>query len=221
MKKLNYFSIGFDYDEEKNPIMSFDSQSHCISEMYSGAFKPMVTKETSCIDINCIPTGKKVDKSHHLDAIYRVYFENKLFDLNKFNDENDSEKKKIILELLHIGAIEACRDLGLDKARFIEAYEKVKELDYQNNYYYKKPKSSPNRKQKAQIYIEHGLYKADIYIVIFNKEQKIMRKEFILSDLPNPFVFSAHLGNLKWIDNNRLVLAHKQRKDILYKVDII
>lgn len=31
MKKLNYFSIGFDYDEEKNPIMSFDSQSHCIS----------------------------------------------------------------------------------------------------------------------------------------------------------------------------------------------
>ncbi|HHQ0127178.1 TPA: hypothetical protein ACSKHE_002653 [Listeria innocua] len=59
MKKLNYFSIGFDYDEEKNPIMSFDSQSHCISEMYSGAFKPMVTKETSCIDINCIPAGKK------------------------------------------------------------------------------------------------------------------------------------------------------------------
>ncbi|WP_238532701.1 hypothetical protein [Listeria monocytogenes] len=70
----------------------------------------MITKETSCIDINCIPTGKKVDKSHRLDAIYRVYFENKLFDLNKFNDENDSEKKKNILELLHKGAIEACRN---------------------------------------------------------------------------------------------------------------
>lgn len=59
MKKLNYFSIGFDYDEEKNPIMSFDSQSHCISEMYSDAFKPMVTKETSCIDIKLYTSGEK------------------------------------------------------------------------------------------------------------------------------------------------------------------
>ncbi|MBC1968360.1 hypothetical protein [Listeria marthii] len=220
MKKLNYFSVGFDYDKEKNPVMSFDSQSHCISEMYSGAFKPMVTKETSCIDINCIPIGKKVDKSHHLDDIYRVYFENTFFDLNQFNDETDSSKKKIILELLHIGAMQACCDLGLDKTKFMEAYEKVKELDYQNKYYYQKPKSSPNRKQKAQIYIEHGLYKAGIHIVIFNKERKIIKKELIISDSPNPAVFSQYLGKFKWLDNNNLILEHKQRKGLVYKVEV-
>lgn len=107
-----------------------------------------------------------MDKSHHLDAIYRVYFENKLFDLNKFNDENDSEKKKIILELLHIGAIEACRNLGLDKARFIEAYEKVKELDYQNNYYYKNqnPAQIENKKHK---FILSMAYTKLTYISLF------------------------------------------------------
>ncbi|EFS04329.1 conserved hypothetical protein [Listeria seeligeri FSL S4-171] len=220
MKKLNYFSVGFDYDKEKNLVMSFDSQSHCISEMYSGAFKPIVTMDTSCVDINCIPVGKRVDKSHHLDDIYRVYFENTFFDLNKFNDQTDLEKKQIILELLHLGAMKACHNLDLDKTSFIEAYAKVKELGYQNNYYYQKPKASPNRKQKAQIYIEHGLYKADIYIVIFNKEKQIKKKELIISDLPNPAVFSQHLGKIKWLDNNHLILEHKQRKDIFHKVEM-
>lgn len=98
--------------------------------MYLGVFKLMMIKEIFCIDINCILMGKKVDKFYYFDVIYRVYFENKLFDLNKFNDENDLEKKKIILELFYIGVIEVCCNLGLDKVRFIEVYEKVKELDY-------------------------------------------------------------------------------------------
>ncbi|WP_260479715.1 hypothetical protein [Listeria booriae] len=101
MKKLSYFSVGSDYDTEKNHLMTFDRQSHCIAEMYSGAFQPVDTKETSCLDINGVPVGKKVDRSHHIDDVYRVYFENTFFDLERFNDNSDLEKKKIILELLH------------------------------------------------------------------------------------------------------------------------
>ncbi|WP_430534926.1 hypothetical protein [Listeria rocourtiae] len=124
------FSVGSDYDTEKNHLMTFDSQGHCVAEMYSGAFQPVSRKETSCLDINSVPVGKKVGRSHHIDDVYRAYFENTFSDLGRFNDNSDLEKKKIILELLHIGVMQACSDLSLEEERFIKAYETVKRLDY-------------------------------------------------------------------------------------------
>ncbi len=64
------------------------------------------------------------------------------------------------------------------------------------------------------------MYEAEIFIVVFNKVNEIVKKEKIVSEIPNPFIFSQHLDKLKWLDNDNVnvVLEHNQCKDIVYSV---
>jgi hypothetical protein len=85
----------------------------------------------------------------------------------------------------------------------------VKEAGYKNEYVWKKSKSSPNRNYKAEVFINHGLYVCDIFLIIRDKNGKELTKKLVASSKPDEIIFSHHLGELKWLSNNEVALFNR------------
>ncbi|MCX7914579.1 MAG: hypothetical protein N2511_08345 [Thermodesulfovibrionales bacterium] len=61
----------------------------------------------------------------------------------------------------------------------------------------------------AKVLCEHGIYSCDISIIIVDMKEQVVKKELVIKEKPDEWMFSKYFGDLKWISNNEVVLIGK------------
>lgn len=140
------------------------------------------------------------------DGIYEIQIQ---YDYNDFFKLAEDDKKRKILDLLKEGLDKIIEEKQWDKKPFDEAYKKVIEVDYVNEWYCKKALRNPTKEYKAAVFCEHKKDVCDITIIIMNKKGDEIRRKKVLSLLPHELVYESYLGKLKWISDDTVVLMNR------------
>lgn len=201
-----YTSTEYDYNKnwkEKNSLLGF--QTRCVTSLYEKHFIKFKTDDFWKIQINCV---SKITNSQIL-VIGGVCEVQVVFDIDNFFELSNYEKKETTLQTLKQGIDLVIKEKQWDKLIFDNAYNKVIDYKYENNWIWKNTKINPSKKLVAKVYVEHDIKSVDISIMILTRKGDKLKIEKVITERPDELCFSNHLGELKWVTDNEVVLVNK------------
>lgn len=194
-----------DYEKNyKERNFRFRLQTGCITNMYVHYLGKFRNDKCRRIIIECVPSIEKEPRAFEVFYIVQVKF-----DIDKFFELNDIDKKRKALELIKITVSQIVEVEGWDKSIFEHAYNKVILENYIYSVIWKKQKNSPNRQYTAKVLLEHDLYSSDISILITDKNGRIVKREKIVTESPAVWAYSKYFGDLRWLTDKEVALISK------------
>ncbi|MGF7036580.1 hypothetical protein J2T17_007654 [Paenibacillus mucilaginosus] len=196
-----------DYEENwKEKRISFRRETRCISALYERFLQKYKTVDTWKVLIECV---KEVSDPRVRTAL-GVTTTQVPFDYDFYIKCGESEKKKYILELLRVGIEKIIKDKNWDPSLFLEAYTKIIDVNYLNEWIFKKPVKSPTKEYLAYVYCEHKITAFVISIIICDKDKNILLQKTVIEEIPDEFFFNEHLGKLVWSSPHKVSLINKE-----------
>ncbi len=210
MKENNYSrneATKYDYETNwKDKRRTFRLETRCISAMFERLLGKIKTSDCWKILVECVEDIKK-EKILNFSGVCTVQIR---FDYKSFVTSNDYQKKQKTLFVLMEGIRAIAKENGWDLELFEDVYSRICEVDYINEWVWKKSKKSANRKFIAEVLMQHEVKVMDIYIIIKNKSGTEISREKVISELPDEFAYAKHLGELKWLCSNQVALINKK-----------
>jgi hypothetical protein len=126
-----------------------------------------------------------------------------LDDCSGFFSWSDRKKQTSALRWLHSGCVEAASHFGWPLAPFEAARQAVIEAKFVNKWVLRHKASRKDRRFRAELHCDHGIYEFRSELVIFKKNTEIAR----FPDLemqPDRMIFGWDLGKLKWISDTEV-----------------
>lgn len=194
---------------ERHKQKKFNSSTNIISILYEQCLNQRV-KGLWKIRLN-LTDRKDTCKVFLPDKISATALIHKSFDFDHYFARNKLERRKILLETLYEAIVALCKKAGYDVSPFKAAYDKVKQLNYENRYIYGKMTCSPDRKYKAGIEIEVN-EEAAFIAVVFTKNDKNntqRNKITILKTQPHFMFIYRFIHKGKWIDSQTYRVSDK------------
>ncbi len=214
-----YFDLFCDYNIllEKEKQNELNGSSYVITDLFGTCLNTKF-KGLRKVVIQLVDDSKvmKIYEPHKISPIASIFLS---FDFDNYFAQSKQYRRKIILETLYDAIKEMCQKMNLDLLPFTIAYEKVKELNYENKFIYGKLTSSPNRKYKAGIEIEIIEEKAILSAVLNNGTEKSQTIKF-LETLPHQMFIYRLVHKGKWTSKDIYTVSDKSRQinfDILFK----
>lgn len=197
----------FDYEANwKDKRRSFRLETRCISAMFERIFGKMTTEDCWKILIECVEQVKE-ERVINLSGVYTVQVK---FNYESFLSKNEYQKKQMTLSTLMEGIRVIARIKGWNLEPFEIVYSKICEVDYINEWIWKKTVKSVDKQFSAELLMQHDVKSMDISILIKDKIGTEISRKKVISELPDEFAYSKHLGELKWISNNEVALTNKK-----------
>jgi len=199
----------FDLDApclNKSERHKFRLETRCISSLYERFFNKKL-KTDKCWKV-LVEGVTSVTKPCVRDQL-GVFTIEVLFDFELYSKASDDEKKVQILELLQKGIIQIGELQGWDICPFNEAYQKVIDVSYINDWVWGKPIMNSSKNLKAEVYCQHGLYKFTSAIRVYNKSGGLILDKEVVNEQPDEFAFTKYFGRLKWTSQNQIMLEAK------------
>ncbi|WP_260479813.1 hypothetical protein [Listeria cossartiae] len=167
LKEVRLYS---DEDVSNMPFSeTFHIQAEAITDLFSSLLDRIRTENVSVININCA-IKEKMGKPVIIPPFLDIFIE---YDVSEFNKLNEFEKEQQFVKLLQNGLEKATEILTLDKLIFEQVFKAMKEQNFKNQFIWKKPKSSPDRKLRAYVEINWGIEKTEAYILIEDRKNKL------------------------------------------------
>ena len=66
-----------------------------------------------------------------------------------------------------------------------------------------------SKKLVAMVYVEHDINSVDISIMILTRKGDKLKIVKVITEQPDEWCYSNHLGELKWVTDNEVVLVNK------------
>ena len=217
-KSIDYdAALKFDYNTKWKAKRSiFRLETRCITALYERLFEKFETNGCWKVLVECVDCVRK-NRYRDLLGVYTIEIP---VNIDRYFCLSDIEKKKMILELLNQGIDKIAKDVGWEKEPFDKAYKGVINSNYINEWIWKNQLKSPLKNFSAEVFCQHNLYSFDIYILVKSKNGKEIRREKVVSDKPDEFYFTEHLGQLKWTSNDEVMLINKHKdKQWCVKID--
>lgn len=197
----------FDLDAPKagrEKRSDFRYQTRCMTALIERLYEPKVKTERQWkFTVEIVP--KIQDK--HVRDLYDVYAVESAYDVEQFFSLDTRQKKEQALRWLKEGIDIACKELQWPRAPFERAFDKAEELDYRNEWVWKKPKTSPDRKHTAEIFCIHEVEEFTITMIIKDRKTNDTVKQKILTTTePDDHIFKNRLGRLQWTSNENAEL---------------
>lgn len=93
---------------------------------------------------------------------------------------------------------------------FKEIALQIEELDYVNEWTWRKTVKSPNKKYNARVICHHNVESMDIFLSILQRDDGTqVHLEKVISEQPDEFAYAEHLGELTWISDFEVALINK------------
>ncbi|SFS76268.1 hypothetical protein [Paenibacillus sp. BC26] len=189
----------------KEKRFQFRDQIRCIVSLYERSFDKLKTTDSWKVLIDCVDeiTDEKVKD---FSGVCSVQVQ---FNVDSFFTKDDHQKKEVTIEILRKGLDKVITEKGWDQVPFGQAFEKVIEVNMKNEWFWRKPISSPDRRFKARLYIVHEVTVVIGYLIVFNNtNQEILRTE-AFRDRPNEWAYVQYLGDIQWLSSNEVALFSK------------
>lgn len=189
----------------KEKTIQFDNQTRGVLALYTRLFSKYKTNDCKIIVFSLV---KKITDSRLLnfDGIYELQIQ---YDYDEFFNLSVYDKKRETLEILKKGLDIIIEQKQWNKSLFDEAYNKVIEVDYSNQWKWKKTIMSPTKEYSSIVFCENKVESFDISIIIYNKKGEELKREKVLSLIPQELVFNIYLGDLKWVSENKVSLINE------------
>lgn len=199
-------AISLDYDTNwKDKRQVFRLETRCIASMFARLFERMKTKDCWKILIECV---RDINEDRIVNYLGVLTIQIK-FDYNDFVSKSDYEKKQKALELIIEGCKLVAENEGWDLEPFKTVYSKIVREDYRNEWIWKKPIKSKDKKNSAELICCHDVKCVDIYIVLRDKKGLELARKKVISELPDEFAYARHLGKLEWVSSSEVSLINK------------
>ncbi len=210
MKSIFYTELGCDgfIDFPIEKIGEFNQSAYCVTDLFDrslslkikGLFKYV-------IELHNKPNVLKV---HPPDDYTKIAHYHKTFDFDHYFAQPKPKRRKIILETLYEAIVALCEKAAYDLTPFTAAYEKVKELNYENRYMVGKSKISPNRKYKAGIQVEVTEKAAEISVVFEDfPSLKDLANLKVVRTQPHFFFIQQLVNKGKWKGSDTFIVSNK------------
>jgi hypothetical protein len=136
----------------------------------------------------------------------------RIFDLETFDELDDSAKRDALLDYVQGALLEIARVNQWETHEFKRTYVAVKALGIKHEGFWNKGKKwiSPNKKQIARIFYRFDLREVVVYCVIFDEKNNEKQRYEIVKEEPSDDVLSFLLGSAKWASNSAFVLTSKR-----------
>lgn len=197
-----------DYEENwKQKRLLFRDEVRCIAEMYTYHLGKFETNNIKKVMINCV----SLIENHEIVIIDGTVEVEVDFDIYTYLRLSNSEKKKVILNKIQVGILKVASKFHWESSLFQSVYNIICEKNYKNEYIWRK-KYSPSRRYVGITFCIHDINTFEIFLIIKDKTTEVvLKKELIIRERPNEFAFVRHLGNLRWISENEVVLINKNK----------
>jgi len=162
------------------------------------------TKNCKKLLIECIPNNEEVT----IKILSNVFIVRIFLNYNEFINLPDLEKKKVTLNLIvkYINFLAINENIN---SSFVEdTYNEIEKANYINEWNAIKNVKSPNKLYSSDLLLRHEIDEVIINIVIKDNNGKIVKKEILLTDLPDEYRYSKHLGKLIWLNNKQVQLIN-------------
>jgi len=129
--------------------------------------------------------------------------------VSRFFDSNAHEKARLTLDYIMQGALFACDRAGANPEPFYLVADKIRSLDYENVWYWKKKVSKdPTRRGRSlRVKVNHGVEHCDFSLVVgFAKHSKELELPLKRFDKPDEIIFMPQLGSLEWLGEDQVLL---------------
>ncbi|WP_127495354.1 hypothetical protein [Paenibacillus glycanilyticus] len=190
----------------KQKRVQFRNEIRCIASLYERNFEKYKTADTWKVLIECVD---EVTDSRVLDLL-GVCTTQVQFNVDSFFSMSDHQKKETTLELLRKGIDRIVSEKNWDPSPFAIAFEEIIKAEMKNEWFWRKPISSPDRRFKARLYIVHEVTVVKGYLIVFDKtNQEILRIE-VFNDRPNEWAYVSYLGKIQWISSKEVALFNKK-----------
>jgi hypothetical protein len=197
----------FDYESNwKDKRRLFCLQTRCVTSMFERVFgrRKMKTTETWKVLVECVEIVTDYRVRPGEVACVQVKC-----DFDQVTKSTDYQKKQAALELLVAGIEKVALQEQWDLTQFRFVYNRIRELEYNNEWVWRKPLKSPDRKHSAEVQCNHQVNAIDIYLVVRDKMGEQVIRQHIISELPNEWAYARHLGELQWRSNTEVILLNK------------
>lgn len=202
-------SLKMDYELNwKEKRREFQLMTRCITSMVERIMQPVDTKDCWKILIECVKNP--VDTNYrNLLGVYAIQVE---IDLEEFYSADDYKKKDIMIDIILKGVKQLSKSVSFDLSSITDACMKIINKKYINEWSWKKIKI---KDKIAEIRIEHEIRELNIFMIILNKDNTVIRKELIISTIPDEWVYSRYLGKLIRISEDIVALIDKSQEEVM------
>lgn len=199
-------ALKIDYDFNwKVPIRRrFLLETNCIVSMFLRLLGRYKNRDCKKIVVDCV--NKLTNKGGTEIGICLI---EQIVDYNRFFLLDDKEKKRFTLNVIKQTISKIAQEKGWDKSSFEEVYNKIIEQDYKNYWIWGKKIKSPSKLYSAEVYLEHEVKNIEIYIIIRNKQGDLIKKQLVITELPDEYAYVKHLGKIIWLSDNEVQLINR------------
>ena len=193
---------------EKN---EFDFSVGCVESLYFASLpKKVPTTEFAKIIIEPVELSQgKFSHQKMLDVIEV----RSGFDFGAYWNASEKDRKLQILKLIQNSVAYLAETFGWDIRPFDEAYHRVIEKDFVHQFFLKKYKVvSPNKKLKAQIFVDFQVDEIKMHLVVTDKTGKELLRKLFVSVPPRNFFIMDAAGSLAWDGDEKVVIASRNKK---------
>lgn len=143
-------------------------------------------------------------------GVYVIQIE---FDLNKFLTADDYNKKKIVIDTVLQGIKKLSNTVLFELDNIADACMQIVNSEYINEWIWGKPIRLKGK--IARVKIKHEIDSVDIFIVFVNRDNIIIKEEWVISAIPDERAYAHYLGKLERISEELVALTDKSGKELM------
>jgi hypothetical protein len=198
----------------REQINQFNQEAIFISRLYNRFISTVKLDSVQRITIELVNPTEKI-LFYPLSRLIKVCRITKPFDILEFLNTS-AEKDRVLLDLIMNTLTEASVHYKWSESIFREAYLKVLDINFKNEYTLLPAKVSPNKKYTASVGVQIDRTYATIFIDITGDQ---MQKVELIKVKPWEEEFSI-TKRIRWVDNDELVVSNSD-EEINFKYSLV
>ena len=196
---------------------AYNFETNCTTNLFLRALGVTKNPQIAKIIIECCELENEI-RGQEKNA-GDVFLIKQFFDFNNYWKQNEFSKKKIIAELIYSNLMKIYSLLHIEKDKIIDAYNKCKELEFKNEFIFKKHFKVPGRKCYVDLVGYFDLGEFNLNLLLYNQASELLKQLKIFSSKPHEIYFHDVYKKTIWLDETKLSVI-KKNGEVLETIDI-
>lgn len=183
------------YERERE----FNRRTHCVVDHYLLHLPKVDSGDYSKVYVQLWP---EVPDEKGVRLLLDVIEVNVQFNFKDYWMATIPQQRRMILDVLEASIEERALQLGWPIDIFRNVYEELLLEGMEFKHYVTPWKSSPNRRRKASVWLEHDEKAAHLYLIIQNSEEEKITRIHLSDVEPHRMFVAREVNIVKWRGND-------------------